>query len=133
MITSATFIYTANFPSLSPAQIDASCLAVDAMWSGIDSLWQKLPQTKRDAKIAMLQNLMVAWYMTDIYPAQVTGIVSNGGLPLQSKAIGGEGGVSVTMRALGEQDALVPLSSNTFGVQALQMIMSVPERFTIYG
>ena len=54
MITSATFIYTGNFPSLSPAQIDAACLYVDAMWSGIDSLWQKIPQTKRDAKIKML-------------------------------------------------------------------------------
>jgi hypothetical protein len=133
MITSTTFTYKHNFPNHSPAQIQGACDVVDATWSGVSSLWKRSQQDIRDKKITAIQNLLVAWYLTDVYPMEVTGVVSNGGLPLKAKTIAGTGGTSLDFRELGEQSALIPLSSNTFGVQVIQMFSSCPERFTIYG
>jgi hypothetical protein len=54
----------------------------------------------------------------------------DGGMPLTSKSIGG---VSISRKDLEAQPALKQLESNAFGVKALAMLMSAPERMMLYG
>jgi len=77
--------------------------------------------------------LMVAWYLADMNPKSVTGVITNGGLPLNSKSIGGIKGVSLTFRQFDVQPGMEMLTTNTFGSQALTLMMGAPERFGFYG
>jgi hypothetical protein len=132
-VTPANFMYRSNFPTLLDQNIQNAITFIEASWSGIYSLWSSLDTTIRTKKITMLENLMVAWYLADINPKAVTGIVANGGLPLNSKSIGGVKGVSLTFRQLDVQPGMESFTSNTFGVQSLSMMMGAPERFGVYG
>jgi hypothetical protein len=51
-------------------------------------------------------------------------------MPLTGKSIGG---VSITRKDLEAQPALKQLESNAFGIKALEMIMSAPERYMLHG
>ena len=125
------FIFTANFPNLASGIISSGADIVAAQWYGALNFWSKLDQDLRDKKRTILLNLLTAWYLSNKYPSEVVGIISNGGIPLTSKSIGG---VSVSFLGMDSvQDALKPLLSNTFGVDAMTMMMSAPERFEIYG
>lgn len=124
------FAYTTNFPTLTTQQIQNGINAVEAQFAGALLLWATLAEPIRTNKRTLIENLLVAWYLSDIYPQAVSGIVSNGGLPLTSKSIGG---TSVSFKDISCPPGLENLVSNTFGMQALQMLKSAPEAFTIYG
>ncbi len=127
----ADFTYSANFSGLTDAQIQGAIDAVETVFSGlIFECWAKLPDPLRSNKRALVENLLTAWYLANFYPSSVRGIVSNGGLPLSSKSIGG---TSVTFEKLSAQEGTELLVSNTFGAQALMMLQSAPERLSIYG
>ena len=100
------------------------------MWYGALQFWGDLPQPIQAQKRTLLENLLVGWYLADIFPSSVTGVVANGGMPLTSKTIGG---VSVSFLNVELQETLKPLLSNTFGIQAMQMMTAAGERFTVYG
>jgi hypothetical protein len=56
--------------------------------------------------------------------------MGNGGMALNSKSIGG---TSLSFGDVGAPDGLKQLNSNVFGQKALIMLMSAPERFSIYA
>jgi hypothetical protein len=100
------------------------------MFSGVQYLWGVLDKETRDAKRNLLTNLLVAWYLADTNPTALVGVVSNGGMALSSKSIGG---TSVSFDGLEAQEGVKQLNSNMFGQKALMMIQSAPERFGVYG
>lgn len=123
-----SFPFGANFPTLTAGQIDAACLAVEAEWSGIQQLFQTVPNGP--AKRTILEGYLVGWWLADLYPTMVQGVSGDGGMPLTSKSIGG---VSISRKDLESQPALKQLESNAFGVKALSMLKSAPEMFTLFG
>lgn len=129
-MTRADFKYADNFPTLSDAQINAAYDDVCVMFSGVLSLWGVLNETTREAKRNLCINLITAWYLADMNPSAVTGVVSNGGMALGSKSIGG---TSVSFSDMEAQEGLKQLNSNLFGQKALIMIQSAPERYGIYA
>lgn len=129
-MTRADFKYADNFPTLTDAQINAAYDDVCVMFSGVLQLWGVLDETPRNAKRTLCINLITAWYLADMNPSAVTGVVSNGGMALGSKSIGG---TSVSFSDMEAQEGLKQLNSNLFGQKALIMIQSAPERYGIYA
>jgi hypothetical protein len=132
MITAADFAYWKNFDltEVKDADVSAAILTVNAQWTGALSFWAALSAEIRAAKRLALENLLVAWHLANFFPGAVRGVMASGGMPVSSKSIGG---TSLSFDLAQVQDSLKVLNSNTFGIQALQMILSAPERFGIYG
>lgn len=128
-MTRADFKYADNFPNLTNDQINAAYDEVCVMFSGVLQLWGVLEEPTRTKKRELCLNLLTAWYLADMNPTAVTGVVSNGGMALSSKSIGG---TSVSFSDMDAQEGLKQLNSNVFGQKALTMIMSAPERYGIY-
>lgn len=129
-MTRQDFIYAVNFPTLTDAQINAAYLEVSVMFSGVKTLWRVLDEPTRTDKRNLCMNLLTAWYLADMNPTSVTGVVGNGGMALSSKSIGG---TSVSFQDMEAQEGLKQLNSNVFGQKALMMIQSAPERYGIYA
>jgi len=129
-MTRQDFIYAVNFPTLTDAQINAAYLEVSVMFSGVKTLWGVLDEPTRTDKRNLCMNLLTAWYLADMNPTSVTGVVGNGGMALSSKSIGG---TSVSFQDMEAQEGLKQLNSNVFGQKALMMIQSAPERYGIYA
>lgn len=129
-MTRQDFIYASNFPTLTDAQINMAYSEVSVMFSGVLTLWGVLAEPTRTAKRNLCINLLTAWYLADMNPTSVTGVVGNGGMALSSKSIGG---TSVSFQDMEAQEGLKQLNSNVFGQKALMMIQSAPERFGIYA
>ena len=128
-MTRQTFLYAANFPTLTDAQIGAAYNEVCVMFSGVNKLWAVLDEPIRTQKRELCLNQLTAWYLADMNPTSVVGVVGNGGMALSSKSIGG---TSVSFSDMEAQEGLKQLNSNVFGQKALMMIQSAPERFGIY-
>lgn len=129
-MTRADFKYADNFPTLTDEQINSAYEDVCVMFSGVLQLWGVLNETTREAKRTLCINLITAWYLADMNPSAVKGVVSNGGMALGSKSIGG---TSVSFSDMEAQEGLKQLNSNLFGQKALIMIQSAPERYGIYA
>ena len=129
-MTRQDFIYASNFPTLTDAQINVAYSEVSVMFSGVLTLWGVLSEPTRTNKRNLCMNLLTAWYLADMNPTSVTGVVGNGGMALSSKSIGG---TSVSFQDMEAQEGLKQLNSNVFGQKALMMIQSAPERFGIYA
>jgi hypothetical protein len=124
------FKFAANFPNLTQTDFDAAYADVCTQFSGILELWADIETTVRDAKRALCLNYMVGWHLANLYPAEVEGISSDGGKPLTSKSIGG---TSLSFKDIVTPQGLEMFSTNTYGLAALSMILSAPERWKIYG
>jgi hypothetical protein len=120
--------------------VDTAIASVAAEWSGCfdeevsgvpgtRGLFQTLSHDQRIAKQNILYAYLVAWWMADMNPSAVVGVSGDGGMPLTGKSIGG---VSISRKDLEAQPAMKQLESNAFGVKALMMIMSAPERFRLH-
>lgn len=129
-MTRSDFKYAANFPTLTDTQINTAYEEVCVMFSGVLQLWGILEEPIRTQKRTLCINLLTAWYLADMNPTAVTGVVSNGGMALSSKSIGG---TSVSFTDMEAQEGLKQLNSNLFGQKALTMIQSAPERYGIYA
>ena len=129
-MTRQDFIYADNFPTLTDAQINLAYEEVCVIFSGVKSLWGVLAEPTRSQKRNLCLNMLTAWYLADMNPTAVTGVVGNGGMALSSKSIGG---TSVSFSDMEAQEGLKQLNSNVFGQKALMMIQSAPERFGIYA
>lgn len=132
-VTASTFTYKADFPSLSDSIITDAVDYVENVFYGCLTLWASTSAPRQTALRLRLENLLIAWYLAAIHPTAIVGIQSSGGMPMNAKSIGGESGTSITYRQLDVQDALVQLTTNTFGQQAIMMIQSCPERMGLYG
>lgn len=130
------FAYTSNFPSLSTNQIQAGIDFIEATWSGIFTLFSLDTQTVQQAKQAALENLLVAWYLADLFPTQVVGITGTGGQIIKRKEVGGNNGVKIEFSDIAgrlSNPAYTQLFTNSFGEKAYTILMSSPERYMIYG
>lgn len=132
-LTAQTFPFKRNFPSLYDANghapaVDFAISVIEAEWSGIFEMFGGTSLTLTVNRQAMLVSYLVGWWLGDMYPAAMRGIQGDGGMPLSSKNIGG---VSISRREIEAQPALVPLTSNAFGLKALSIILSRPERALI--
>jgi hypothetical protein len=122
------FKFARNFPTLSQPDFEDAYDIVTVQYSGSTTLWAN--DVNRDSKRLLFINYLVAWYLANLNPASVVGIVSDGGQPLQNKSIGG---TSITYKNLPTQSGLEGLTTNVFGLEALRMYQGCPERFQLYG
>lgn len=129
-MTRAEFIYAANFPDMTDAEIDAAYNEVSVIFSGVLRLWAVLDEPVRTQKRKVCINLLTAWYIADMNPQALTGVIANGGMAISSKSIGG---TSLSFADMEAQEGLKQLNSNVFGQKALMLIQSAPERYGIYG
>ena len=129
VMSAANFPWRINFPSLyngleSPA-VDAACVFIESNWSGIFELFGNLSAAVAAQRQFNLEGLLVAWFLADLYPSAAENIQSDGGMPLSSKSIGG---VSISRLQMEVQPGLRQLLTNTYGMQALNIILGRVER-----
>lgn len=125
--------YGQNFPDLlddSMTDFLTACIDdVYTMFSGISELWNHLPHELYSSKTQMCYGLLVAWYITDVFPTYAVGVVSSGGIPLKEKRIGGvvikfSENAQNRIGNKNNADLLGALKSNSFGAKAYSMIKS---------
>ena len=122
--------YGQNFPDLlAEKNLDILNTCIDNVYTlfyGVGELWELLPREEYVNKTQLCYGLLVAWYITDLFPDFAVGVMSSGGIPLKSKQIGGVkiafGEVSSSAGAVNNADLLQSLKSNAFGVKAYLMI-----------
>ena len=122
--------YGENFPSLLDSKMDGfldTCIEdVYTLYTGIQELWDYLEYSVYESKTQMCYGLLVAWYITDLYPDKAVGVISSGGIPVSSKRIGNvEIKYADGSRLPGSKnnaDLLGSLKSNSFGAKAYMMI-----------
>lgn len=131
LVTYVDFTYKSKFSSLSEEEFTEACDIVKAMWSGVLELWAVCEERVRNQKRSMAMNLLLAWYLADMYPTRlVGGIQSSGGMPITRKKIRE---VDISYKQLNLPPAYDALSSNQFGVKVAMLIRYAPEMMGIYG
>lgn len=122
--------YGDNFPDLLPEDkndfLDTCILDVYTLFAGVSDLWSHLERKEYVQKTQLCYGLLVAWYITDLFPSYSLGVVSSGGIPVKSKSIGGVkiqfGDTASTAGAVNNADLLQSLKSNAYGAKAYFMI-----------
>lgn len=122
--------YGQSFPDLLPEDknemLDTCIKDVYTFFYGVGDLWVHMPRKEYVEKTQLCYGLLVAWYITDLFPDYALGVLSTGGVPLRMKQIGGtkimfykagEGTTSVH-----NADLLQSLKSNSYGAKAYLMI-----------
>ena len=126
------FEYAQFFTGITSQQVTKALMRVQSQWYGLlnGDLWAGLPQTVQAGKIDQMSDLLVAWYLAENFPSNVVNAIANGAIPLSSKSIDG---VSVSYMPLENvQGDMKMLLTNQWGVQALQMFQSAPERYLLF-
>lgn len=122
--------YGQNFPDLlSQDKNDFlnTCIEdVYTLFYGVGELWEHMDRKEYVTKTQLCYGLLVAWYITDMFPDFAVGVVSSGGIPLKMKQIGGVkiqfGDTASNAGAVNNADLLQSLKSNAFGSKAYMMI-----------
>ena len=122
--------YGQNFPDLLPQTKDDfldTCIDdVYTLFYGVGDLWSHMDREEYVRKTQLCYGLLIAWYITDLFPDYAVGVLSSGGIPLKSKWIGGVkimfGETKGTAGAVNNADLLNSLKSNSFGAKAYLMI-----------
>lgn len=131
LVTYVDFTYKSKFSELSEEEFTEACDIVKAMWSGVLELWAVCEERVRNQKRSMAMNLLLAWYLADMYPTRlVGGIQSSGGMPITRKKIRE---VDISYKQLNLPPAYDALASNQFGVKVAMLIRYAPEMMGIYG
>ena len=120
--------YGQNFPDLLAEDkndfLDNCINDVYTLFFGVKDLWSHLPRKNYVAKTQMCYGLLVAWYITDVFPDYAVGVTSSGGIPIKMKSIGGTK-IQFADTSSGNTsyaDLLQSLKSNSFGAKAYLMI-----------
>lgn len=122
--------YGQNFPDLLSEEkndlLDTSISDIYTLFYGVSELWEHLDRQTYVEKTQMCYGLLVAWYITDLFPEFALGVMSTGGIPLKSKQIGGTkitfGEIASKAGDFNNVDLLQSLKSNAFGAKAYLMI-----------
>lgn len=122
--------YGQSFPDLLAEDkndfLDTCIADVYTLFYGVGDLWSHMDRKEYVTKTQLCYGLLVAWYITDLFPDLSLGVVSTGGIPLKSKQIGGVkimfGDMASTAGAVNNADLLQSLKSNTYGAKAYFMI-----------
>lgn len=129
-MTVESFMFRNKFKDkLTDEDIQLAINCINADWSGVTTLWGVLPATQRENKINLTLNYLVAWWLADAYPTLVDGVFTTGGVPLVEKEIGG---VRLHFKDQKVQDNYTKLKSNYFGLRALDLLLSAPEKYQLY-
>ena len=122
--------YGQSFPDLLPADKNAfldTCINdVYTLFYGVGDLWSHMARREYVDKTQLCYGLLVAWYITDLFPDLSLGVVSSGGIPIKMKSIGGTkiqfGETASSAGAVNNADLLQSLKSNSYGAKAYLMI-----------
>lgn len=122
--------YGQSFPDLLPEDKDDfldTCIDdVYTLFYGVGDLWSHMERKQYVEKTQLCYGLLVAWYITDLFPDMSLGVVSSGGIPVKMKMIGGTkiqfGDTASTAGAVNNADLLQSLKSNAYGAKAYLMI-----------
>ena len=129
-MTVESFMFRNKFKDkLTDEDILLAINCINADWSGVTTLWRVLPATQRENKVNLTLNYLVAWWLADAYPTLVDGVFTTGGVPLVEKEIGG---VRLHFKDQKVQDNYTKLKSNYFGLRALDLLLSAPEKYQLY-
>ena len=122
--------YGQSFPDLLPADknefLDTCINDVYTLFYGVGDLWSHMARREYVDKTQLCYGLLIAWYITDLFPDLSLGVVSSGGIPIKMKSIGGTkiqfGETSSNAGAVNNADLLQSLKSNSYGAKAYLMI-----------
>lgn len=122
--------YGQNFPDLLAEDkndfLDTCITDIYTLFYGVGDLWSHMNRSEYESKTQLCYGLLVAWYITDLFPDFSLGVVSTGGIPLKVKSIGGVkvqfGDTASTAGAVNNADLLQSLKSNAYGAKAYLMI-----------
>lgn len=133
-ITASEFLrwHLQQFPRLNREEnksiLDEAIESVYTMFSGVGTIWSNHQQPMWFEKTQLCYRLLIAWYVADMYPMQLSGVPTMGGIPLKAKKIGdvnitfADAAVAATDGKF--RDRLGLLKSNPFGYKAYLMITS---------
>ena len=122
--------YGQTFPDLLGEEknefLDTCINDVYTLFYGVGDLWSHMSRREYVDKTQLCYGLLVAWYITDLFPDYSVGVISMGGIPIKSKQIGGVkimfGDAINTAGAVNNADLLHSLNSNAYGAKAYMMI-----------
>lgn len=122
--------YGQNFPDLLAEDkndfLDTCITDIYTLFYGVGDLWSHMNRSEYESKTRLCYGLLVAWYITDLFPDFSLGVMSTGGIPLKAKSIGGVkvqfGDTASTAGAVNNADLLQSLKSNAYGAKAYLMI-----------
>ena len=122
--------YGQSFPDLLPADknefLDTCINDVYTLFYGVGDLWSHMARREYVDKTQLCYGLLIAWYITDLFPDLSLGVVSSGGIPIKMKSIGGTkiqfGETAYSAGAINNADLLQSLKSNSYGAKAYLMI-----------
>lgn len=122
--------YGQSFPDLLPADknefLDTCINDVYTLFYGVGDLWAHMARREYVDKTQLCYGLLIAWYITDLFPDLSLGVVSSGGIPIKMKSIGGTkiqfGETASNAGAVNNADLLQSLKSNSYGAKAYLMI-----------
>lgn len=122
--------YGQSFPDLLDSTknefVDTCINDVYTLFYGVGDLWSHMDRREYVDKTQLCYGLLLAWYITDLFPSYALGVVSSGGIPMKSKQIGGVkimfGDTASTAGAVNNADLLQSLKSNAYGAKAYLMI-----------
>ena len=84
--------YGQSFPDLLPADknefLDTCINDVYTLFYGVGDLWSHMDRREYVDKTQLCYGLLIAWYITDLFPDLSLGVVSSGGIPIKMKSIG---------------------------------------------
>lgn len=132
-VTLDDFKFKDKFVDLTDTQINEALQMVNAQFSGVYSLWNILPPEDARAKRELCINYLLAWQLVTLYPTQAIGISGTGGMPMSSKKVGP---IFIKYRDVIRQSGsgvLEMLTTNQYGLMALQMIQCAPENYAFYA
>ena len=122
------FRFINRFKNLPEGAVEEAIDYIEVSWCGIRTLWSKFKPAIRDEKRELCINYLVAWYLADLYPSSIQGVYTQNGANLKSKNIGG---TEVSFNPRKVQASLEVLTTNIFGVRALDMIIACPDMFLL--
>jgi hypothetical protein len=122
------FMFTSRFTDLPEGAIEEAIAYIEVAWCGIRTLWSKISPVLREQKRDLCINYLVAWYLADLYPACIQGVYTQNGANIRSKNIGG---TEISFNARKVQASLEVLTTNIFGIRALDMITTCPDMFLL--
>ena len=122
--------YGQSFPDLLPVDknefLDTCINDVYTLFYGVGDLWSHMARREYVDKTQLCYGLLIAWYITDLFPDLSLGVVSSGGIPIKMKSIGGTkiqfGETASNVGAVNNADLLQSLKSNSYGAKAYLMI-----------
>lgn len=127
------FKFRDKFEGITDAQFAQAYQIINAQFSGVYTLWRLLPPKDAQAKRELCINYLIAWKLVDMYPDSAIDVAGTGAIPLSMKKVGPIALKYKDLVRQGDSGILDMLTSNEYGLNALAMIQSAPENYTVFA